>query len=98
MTGDMRTAESYSSDQYSQVEVTSTQLTGGQWVGPAVRLQPGGQNGYLGIYFWNSGSPEVVLYERSAGNWTQLGSYNSGALGAGTQLKIEPLAIPLRSW
>ena len=45
------------------VEATSTQLSGGQWVGPAVRLQNGGQNGYLGIYYWNSGSPELVLDE-----------------------------------
>ena len=87
-TGDVRTAESYPSDQYSKVEVTSTQLTGGQWVGPAVRVQGGGQNGYLGIYFWNFGSPEMVLFERNAGNWTQLGSYNSGALAAGTQLEV----------
>ena len=54
--------------------MTSTQLTGGQWVGPAVRVQNSGQNGYLGIYYWNSGSPELMLYKRSAGNWTQLGS------------------------
>ena len=67
ITGDIRTAESYASDQYSEVEVTSTQLTGGQWVGPAVRLQNGGQNGYLGIYYWNSGSPVLRLYKRSAG-------------------------------
>ena len=31
-----------------------TQLSGGQWVGPAVRSQNGGQDTYLGIYFWNS--------------------------------------------
>ena len=43
------------------VQVSSTQLTGGQWVGQAVRLQAGGQNGYLGIYFWNSGSPVLRL-------------------------------------
>ena len=41
--GDIRTAESYGSDQYSQVKVTSTQLTGSQWVGPAVRAQAGGR-------------------------------------------------------
>ena len=40
--GDIRTAETYSSDQSSQVQLTSTQLTGGQWVGPAVRARPGG--------------------------------------------------------
>ena len=65
LTGDMRTAESFSSDQYSEVEVTSTQLTGGQWVGPAVRVQTGGQNGYLGIYYWNSGSPVLELFKRT---------------------------------
>ena len=88
-TGDIRTAENYSSDQFSQVEVTSTQLTGTQWIGPAVRIQSGGQNGYLGIYNWNNGSPELMLFMRSGGNWTQLGSaYSSGPLAAGTQLKL----------
>ena len=44
---------------------------------------------YLGIYFWNSGSPELRLYKRSAGNWIQLGgSYDSGPLAAGTVLKL----------
>ena len=68
--GDMRTGESYSSNQYSQVEVTSSQLTGDQWIGPAVRIQNGGQDGYLGIYYWNNGSPELMLFKRSSGNWT----------------------------
>ena len=87
--GDMRTAESYSSNQYSQLEVTSTQLTGSQWIGPAVRTQNGGQNGYLGIYYWNNGNPELMLFMRSGGNWTQLGStYSTGPLPAGTQLKL----------
>ena len=88
-TGEIRTAESYGSDQYSQVEVTSTQLTGGQWIGPAVRLQGGGQNGYVGIYYWNFGAPQLRLYLRNGGNWTELGSaYYSGALAAGTQLQV----------
>ena len=87
--GDMRTAESYTSNQYSQVEVTSTQLTGWQWIGPAVRTQNGGQDGYAGIYNWNNGSPELMLFKRSGGNWTQLGSgYSTGPLAAGTQLKL----------
>ena len=72
-TGDIRTAESYTSDQYSQVEVTSTQLTGGQWIGPAVRLQGSGQNGYLGMYYWNNGSPELMLFVRSGGDWASAG-------------------------
>ena len=55
----------------------------------AVRAQNGGQDGYAGIYFWNSGSPQLRLYKRNGGSWTQLGSsYNSGALGAGTQLEV----------
>ena len=83
--GDIRIAETYTSDQSSQIELTSTQLSGGQWVGPTVRTQNGGQETYLGIYFWNGGSPELRLYKRNAGTWIQLGSsYNSGPLPAGT--------------
>ena len=82
--GDIRTGETYASDQSSQVEVTSTQLSGGQWIGPAVRMQNGGQDQYLGIYFWNNGTQQLRLYKRSAGTWIQLGSsYNSGAAGRG---------------
>ena len=87
-TGEIRTAETYASDQASQVEVTSTQLTGGQWIGPAVRVQSGGQNAYVGMYAWNSGSPQLMLFVRNAGNWNQLGTYNSGPLAAGTQLRL----------
>jgi Putative esterase len=92
VSGDIRTAagESYPGDQYSSVQVTSTQLTGGQWIGPMVRAQNGGLNAYVGIYFWNNGSPEMQLFKRSGSNtWTQLGgTYNSGALAAGTQLQV----------
>ncbi|HXZ56401.1 MAG TPA: alpha/beta hydrolase-fold protein [Gaiellaceae bacterium] len=87
--GDIRVAESYGSDQSSQIELTQTQLTGGQWVGPAVRAQNGGQDTYLGIYFWNNGSQQLRLYKRNGGNWTQLGSsYASGPLPAGTKLQL----------
>src|SRR5262249_62324306 len=65
--GAIRTAETYGSDQSSQIQLTSTQLSGGQWVGPAVRAQNGGQDGYVGIYFWNSGTPQLRLYNRNAG-------------------------------
>ena len=87
-TGDIRTAETYGSDQFSQVEVTSAQLSGGQWVGPAVRMQNGGQDAYLGIYFWNSGSPALMLFVRKAGGWQQLSAATTGPLAAGTQLKL----------
>ena len=96
ISGDMRTAESYSSNQYSQVEVTSAQLTGAQWIGPAVRLQDGGQDGYAGIYNWNNGSPELMLFKRTGGNWAQLGNtYSSGPLTAGTALKLEAVGSTL---
>ena len=88
-TGNIRTAETYPADQFSQVQVTSTPLTGGQWVAAAVRLQSRGQSGYAGLYYWNFGSPELMLFKRSGGAWTQLGSaYNSGPLAAGTQLQL----------
>ncbi|HET9970203.1 MAG TPA: hypothetical protein VFQ68_18365, partial [Streptosporangiaceae bacterium] len=88
-TGATRTAETYPSDQYSQIQVTSTALSGGQWIAAAVRMQSSGQNAYAGLYYWNFGSPELMLFERSGGAWTQLGGvYNSGALAAGTQLKL----------
>ena len=87
--GDIRTGETYASDQSSQIEVTSTQLSGGQWIGPAVRAQNGGQSLYLGLYFWNNGNPELMLFKRISGNWTQLGSSSfPGALAAGTQLNL----------
>ena len=54
-----------------------------------MRLQNNGQNGYLGIYFWNNGSPELILYKRTSGSWSQLGSpYGSGPLAAGTTLEL----------
>ena len=87
--GAIRVAEPYTSDQSSQIQLTSTKLSGGQWVGPAVRAQNGGQNTYLGIYFWNNGSQQLRLYKRNAGTWIQLGSsYNSGPLPAGTTLQL----------
>jgi S-formylglutathione hydrolase FrmB len=89
LAGDVWVGKRSWGDQFSQVAVTSTQLTGGQWIGPSVRVQDGGQNMYLGIYFWNNGSPVLRLYKRRAGAWIQLGrSYDSGPLTAGTTLKV----------
>ena len=96
--GDIRTGETYSSDQSSQIAVTSTQLTGGQWIGPAVRAQNGGQNLYVGLYWWNNGSPLLMLFKRTSGAWTELGSsYASGALASGTRSRSAPAARPSRS-
>jgi len=89
VTGDVWTANTFSGDQFSQFTLTATQPSGGQWIGAAVRAQSGGQSAYVGIYFWNSGSPELMLFKRSGGSWTQLGSaVNSGPLAAGTQLEV----------
>jgi hypothetical protein len=88
LTGDIRTGEAYASNQYSQIQVTGTQLTGTQWIGAAVRVQAGGQDAYVGLYNWNNGNPEMQLFVRNSGNWTQLGSYNSGPLSSGTVLKV----------
>ena len=88
-TGDMWTADTFGSDQFSAVQVTSTQLSGGQWVGPAVRLQSNGQNGYLGIYYWNNGSPELVLYKRTFGQLVPAGQpLQHRAAGGRDQLEL----------
>jgi hypothetical protein len=86
--GDIYTGETVGSDQFSQIGLTSTQIAGGQWIGPAVRAQNGGQSLYVGIYWWNFGSPELLLFKRTSGNRTQLGTYPSGPLVAGTQLNL----------
>ena len=87
--GDIRTGETYPSNQYSQIQTTSTQLSGKQWIGPAVRAQNSGQSLYVGIYFWNSGSPDLMLFKLVNGNWGQLGStYASGPLATGTTLTL----------
>ena len=57
-------------------------------MGPAVRAQNGGQNLYLGLYFWNNGTPQLMLFKRQAGNWTELGSSPTAPLAAGTQLRL----------
>ncbi len=89
--GDTWTATSFSSDQYSQIDVSATPLTGGQWIGVGVRTQNSGADGYYGIYDWNGGSPQLMLFKRTTdGGWQQLGSsYASGTLPAGTKLKLE---------
>src|SRR5579862_5531800 len=87
--GDLRTAESYPSDQFSQLLVGSTPLSGGQWIGPAVRMQASGQSGYVGFYYANNGgTPEVMLFKRAGGVWSNMGSYSTGVLAEGTQLQV----------
>ena len=54
------------------------------------RQGPGwGPDLYVGIYFWNSGSPELMLFLRDNGNWAELGSpYPVSPLAAGTTLTL----------
>jgi Putative esterase len=98
LTGDMWTARTFTSSQYSQIEVTSTQLTGGEWIGTAVRAQHRGQDAYVGVSYWNSGKPELMLFKRSGGNWSQLSSYSSGPLAAGTKLKLAAVGDTITFW
>jgi hypothetical protein len=77
------------SNQFSQIELTSTKLSGNQWIGAAVRVQDDGLDAYVGMYFWDNGNPEMMLFRRGAAGWSQLGDvYNCGPLPAGTQLRL----------
>jgi hypothetical protein len=88
--GDMWTADGFTSDQYSQVMLTATQLVGSQWVGPSVRAQDSGQDAYVAIYYWNSGSPQIMLFKRDNGGWSQLGSsYGVSPLAGGAVLGLQ---------
>jgi Putative esterase len=88
LAGDIWTGGTFARDQYSQIEVRSKRLTAGQWIGAAVRVRDGGLDGYAGIYLSDGGRPELQLYKRSGGSWILLGTYRSGPLPAGTQLKL----------
>ena len=100
--GDIRTGETFASDQSSQIEVTSTQLSGGQWIGAGVRAQNGGQSLYLGLYFWNNGNPELMLFKRIGGNWSQLGAVLVPRCAGGghpvepLRLRLDALVLPKR--
>ena len=88
--GDLWSASSFTSDQYAEVELSSVQLSATQWVGPMVRGQASGQSGYVAIYFWNNGSPEIMLFARKGGGWSQLGSsYAVSPLGSGAVLGLQ---------
>ncbi len=79
----------FPANQYSQLTVTSAALSGEEWVGAAVRVSGAGENAYVGTYTWNDGHPELIVFLRDNGNWTQLGSpYPCGPLAAGTRLRL----------
>ena len=87
--GAIRTGETYNSNQASQIQITAPNLSAGQAIGVGVRAQNGGRTLYLGVYSRAILSSSLVLYKRVNGNWSQLGSYQSGVLAAGTQLKLQ---------
>lgn len=87
--GDIRTAESYTSDQYSEIETTATGPAISDWIGPTIRTKNGGQDMYVGIYYNNGGTYQLEIYKRVGGSWTLIsGAYNCGLLPAGTKLKL----------
>ena len=94
--GSIRSGETYTSDQSSQLQLTGTQLSGSQWIGVGVRAQANGQNLYLGLYWWNAGNPVLMMFGRNNGTWAQLGAtYASGPLPAGTQLQLSAVGSTL---
>ena len=88
--GDIRTGENYASDQYSQIEITSTQLSGGQWVGAAVRAQNGGQNDVPRPVLLERRRPrlDAVQAPQRRVDPARLDLRHCGALAAGTQLEL----------
>ena len=91
--GSYRIDGSYNNDQYSEITVTSSPLSA--WIGASVRNQANG-NLYLGIYYANGGAPQLRLFKRLDGAWTQLGaSYDCGTLAPGTKLRVMVLGARL---
>ncbi|HYK26804.1 MAG TPA: alpha/beta hydrolase-fold protein [Streptosporangiaceae bacterium] len=89
LTGDAWAGGVFGADQFSQVELTSTQLTGGQWIGASVRIGGAGASAYTGLYFWNGGNPLLMLFRRTGGSWAELGNaVVTAPLPAGTTLEV----------
>ena len=94
--GHIHSNEMYPSDQYSEIQVTSDALASGDWIGPVVRSrqEPAatlGYHCYLGIYFNNGGTYQLILYRRTdLTTFVQLGSTYTlaGALSVGDKLRL----------
>ena len=88
--GDIYTGETFGSDQFSQIELTSTQLSGGQWIGPAVRAQDGGQRSLCRHLLLEQRQPRADAVQ--AGQWqldrSLAPSTQPAALAAGTLLNL----------
>lgn len=76
-------------NQYSQIEIGSTEVIGTEWDGVAVRVRNGGQDAYVGVCKRNNRKTVLMLFKVIRGKWTKLdGSYISGPLAAGTKLRL----------
>lgn len=86
-TGNIRT-DSFPSNHYSQIQVGSVALVSGGYIGVSVRNQDP-NNGYVGLYFNNSGTYQVQLYKKVAGTYTQVASNSlSGIQSQGTVIVL----------
>ena len=89
VSGNYRTGEAYTADQYSEVTVDSTPANG-HWVAPTVRNQSGGDV-YMGLY---AGAPSSVnnylqIFKRISGTYTGFATYVCGVLPVGTKIRLE---------
>ena len=82
------TGDSFGSDQSSEIQTTSSPITGGQFTGVSLRTQNGGLDCYLGIYFSAGGPVNLRLYKRVSGVSALLGSYACGTLPAGSRITL----------
>jgi putative esterase len=89
-------ADSFGGDQYSEITTVTgsvfSDVGAGAFIGPTVRMDAGG-NGYVGIYFYNSGSPVLQIYRAAGGSLTKLGAdFALGGAGnllaAGVKLRL----------
>jgi hypothetical protein len=81
-----------SSDQYSQLEITSAAAAAARWTGVAVRISDGGQTAYVGICKTGQSQSELILCKRMHGKWIRLGrTYHTAPLANGTRLRLVAL-------
>ena len=89
--GDYWSGTTFGSNQFSQIEVTSTQPAQGTWLAATVRVQNTLYGDlYAGLYFNNWGTYEFMIFKRVGAAWSEIdsGAYVTSALSAGTQLKL----------
>jgi hypothetical protein len=78
-----------SSDQYAQIEITSTSVTATQWTGVAVRISEDGREAYIGVCKTHAGKSDLMIVKQRYGKWVQLGrTYRCRQLPGGTELRL----------